>query len=78
MRDNDGMAFSTPDVDNDVWTRNCANRWRGAWWFRWCSQSNLNAFAYGSDLGYDKMFWAHFNKNDRALKSSVMKIIRTA
>ncbi len=79
MSYSDGMAFSTLDVDNDDWSStNCADVYGAAWWFKSCSISNLNAFAYGNGTGEDKMFWWHFENNEKALRSSVMKIIRTA
>jgi len=40
-RQSNGMAFSTPDVDNDQNNRgHCANK--NGWWFRRCSSSRLN------------------------------------
>ena len=38
----DGMKFSTKEVDNDIYRENCAQDWRGAWWFRECFHSHLN------------------------------------
>uniref|UniRef100_A0A2C9KCR8 Fibrinogen C-terminal domain-containing protein n=1 Tax=Biomphalaria glabrata TaxID=6526 RepID=A0A2C9KCR8_BIOGL len=34
--------FSTFDRDNDSFSGNCAIRRRGAWWYKDCSDSNLN------------------------------------
>ncbi len=42
---NNGMKFTTQDVDNDLWYRNCAQDVDGAWWFNgagWCSNAHLN------------------------------------
>ncbi|XP_071143570.1 fibrinogen-like protein A [Mytilus edulis] len=39
---NNGMKFSTKDQDNDTWGSNCAVN-NGAWWYYYCSTSELNA-----------------------------------
>ena len=38
--------FSTSDNDNDVHDSNCAAVYKGAWWYKGCHTSNLNAFNY--------------------------------
>ncbi|XP_063436198.1 ficolin-2-like [Mytilus trossulus] len=37
-----GMMFSTNDKDNDISRHNCAESFKGAWWYNKCYQSNLN------------------------------------
>jgi len=53
-----GMMFSTPDVDNDMWSDgNCAGHAGHAsqgWWFRRCSTSRLNSITsmwYSTPIG---------------------------
>ncbi|XP_020717291.1 fibrinogen C domain-containing protein 1 isoform X2 [Ceratitis capitata] len=38
-----GQKFSTKDSDNDVSPEHCAQQHRGAWWYKDCLNSNLNA-----------------------------------
>ncbi|XP_011196376.1 fibrinogen-like protein 1 [Zeugodacus cucurbitae] len=38
----EGQKFSTYDQDNDNWTGNCAEHYKGAWWYKACHWSNLN------------------------------------
>ncbi|KAL9972083.1 hypothetical protein ACROYT_G018324 [Oculina patagonica] len=59
-----GMAFTTKDRDNDKWSNHCAVSYRGAWWYKDCYQSNLNA-NYG-DSSYYVWHWS--------LKGSEMKL----
>ena len=37
-----GMLFSTKDVENDIWDQNCAQTFKGGWWYKNCLRSNLN------------------------------------
>ena len=36
------MYFSTPDNDNDKWSKNCAVTDKSGWWFNSCDTINLN------------------------------------
>ena len=50
-----GMQFTTPDIDNDnASSRNCAQQFRGRWWYYDCFTSNLNAH-------YDGHYTAHYD-----------------
>ncbi|XP_069103069.1 fibrinogen-like protein A [Argopecten irradians] len=58
----DGDQFTTYDNDNDVWGGgNCAVDRHGAWWYRFCSHSNLNG-PYVQDTGddWESMWWWEF------------------
>ena len=40
------MAFSTKDQDHDMNSINCAQAWKGGWWFKNCYYVFLNGFYY--------------------------------
>ncbi|GFO37311.1 ficolin-1 [Plakobranchus ocellatus] len=43
LRNHNGHKFSTYDRDNDAWSDGqCPQQERGAWWYHWCSNANLN------------------------------------
>uniref|UniRef100_L7MBE1 Putative ixoderin n=1 Tax=Rhipicephalus pulchellus TaxID=72859 RepID=L7MBE1_RHIPC len=59
MRHADGQKFSTYDQDNDVSSYNCAEQYRGAWWYSDCHACNpnglnLNGFheSYGDGIDW--------------------------
>ncbi|KAG0718599.1 Ficolin-1 [Chionoecetes opilio] len=46
-----GASFSTHDQDNDIHdTYNCAEKKRGAWWYKDCSKSSLNGYQHQGTL----------------------------
>ncbi|XP_037948114.1 fibrinogen C domain-containing protein 1-like [Teleopsis dalmanni] len=49
-----GAKFSTSDSDNDDWERNCADQYKGAWWYKACQQSHLNGLYLRGEYGKDK------------------------
>ncbi|XP_060593263.1 uncharacterized protein LOC132747784, partial [Ruditapes philippinarum] len=49
----DGNMFSTKDRDNDESEDNCAQMFKGAWWYEKCHHSNLNGmYLSGSHSSY--------------------------
>ncbi|XP_061176964.1 ficolin-1-like [Saccostrea echinata] len=71
-----GMRFSTKDQENDIdSSRNCATTFHGAWWYRYCFQSNLNR-EYAQSAANDPRYatrW-HFKRSHEALQKTVMMI----
>ena len=71
-----GTKFSTIDTDNDAWSKNCAKRFSGAWWYSACHNSNLNGLylrgpheSFGNGVN-----WYHWRGYNYSLKFSEMKI----
>ncbi|XP_052562851.1 angiopoietin-related protein 1-like [Culex pipiens pallens] len=73
MQNNVGMGFSTFDADHDLHPENCAEFRRGAWWYRYCNESNLNAL-YMRGLNETSMFWLTFRDHFYGLKRTRMMI----
>ena len=52
------MAFSTSDRDNDLWPDNCADFFKGGWWYKDCHTSKLtgiyglNNYAFAEGIGW--------------------------
>ena len=71
-----GTAFSTFDQDNDTHSGNCAEQFKGAWWYRACHSSNLNGpYLSGSHTSYaDGVNWKTFKGYHYSLKYAAMKI----
>ena len=74
-----GMMFSTKDRDNDKddgW--NCAEQWKGAWWFNSCHYSDLNGQYLQEDArSWSGISWYHFKNDRRSFKNTEMKILPT-
>ena len=73
-----GMAFTTYDNDNDFHTSggNCAQNFKGGWWYKSCMVSQLNGI-YQHDTTprvYEVVYWYTFTGYARSLKFAEMKL----
>jgi len=67
------MKFSTKDQDNDQNpNKNCAETYKGAWWFRSCYNCHLNGIYGKAKNGIEWLEW----KKD-SLKFTEMKLVPT-
>ena len=72
-----GMSFTTRDQENDDHVdHNCAIKFKGAWWYRWCHRSNLNGlYLRGNHSSYaDGVNWLHWRGYHYSLKRTEMKM----
>ena len=72
-----GWKFTTPDEDNDSNPHlNCALKYHGGWWFKWCHRAFLNGPYIRGPNSYvsEGIIWKGFKDFRYSLKSSQMKI----
>ncbi|XP_041786177.1 microfibril-associated glycoprotein 4-like [Anopheles merus] len=56
-----GMKFTTKDRDNDLASSNCANNWKGAWWYKACHGANLNGL-YRNSVDGENIVWNAYKR----------------
>ena len=70
-----GATFSAKDRDNDEWSSgNCPLNRQGAWWYRYCANSNLNGLYLNGKDSLKGMQWYYWKNNNESVKRSEMKI----
>ncbi|EDV59499.2 fibrinogen-like protein 1 [Drosophila erecta] len=75
MRTHDKMKFSTYDRDHDAFTHmNCAEHHQGAWWYDFCSRSNLNGRYFKGEVDNPQSIYWEPWYSFRSLKSVQMLI----
>ncbi|XP_064608606.1 microfibril-associated glycoprotein 4-like [Liolophura sinensis] len=72
----DGQKFSTYDQDNDATVVNCAEQFKGAWWYESCHRTNLNGlYLKGTTVTYaNGINWKTWKGYYYSLKATEMKI----
>ncbi|XP_071957026.1 fibrinogen-like protein A [Antedon mediterranea] len=82
LANQNGQQFSTYDTDNDKYSANCAEKYKGAWWYNNCYKSNLNGLyltpgPIPSGKTHNGIIWHHFKSTDAySLKKTVMMVKR--
>jgi len=71
-----GQPFSTRDQDNDIYGGNCAQEFKGGWWYADCHVSNLNGLYHGGSHSSfaDGMNWRTWKGYQYSLKFTEMKL----
>ena len=71
-----GMAFSTPDSDNDLSSSNCAQLRKGGWWYKTCTHSQLNGIYHHDTTPSfrEAVSWNTFTDRTHSLKFAEMKL----
>jgi len=71
-----GHRFSTFDNDKDIDASNCAERFKGGWWYTNCHDSNLNTLYLGGPHASqaDGINWKTWRGHYYSLKFTEMKI----
>ncbi|KAL3885244.1 hypothetical protein ACJMK2_025332 [Sinanodonta woodiana] len=68
-----GAKFTTKDQDNDVDGTNCAELYKGGWWYKACHYSNLNGM-YGSSAYGQGINWHSFSGYYNSFVYADMKV----
>ena len=73
-----GHPFSTKDRDNDADSGQCAQQYKGAWWYTACHSSNLNGlYLSGNHASYaNGVNWYSWKGHHYSLNVSEMKVRR--
>ena len=75
LQSHNGYKFSTKDQDNDIWGKNCAEVYKGGWWFSNCMNSDLNGPYHKSAVqSWGTVNWTKFGNNNVSLKRARMMI----
>ncbi|XP_071953647.1 fibrinogen-like protein A [Antedon mediterranea] len=77
LASHNGKQFTTYDRDNDKSSRNCAETFKGGWWYENCHYSNLNGlYLIPGTANYTGINWRYFHNNKNSLKKTVMMVKR--
>jgi len=71
-----GYRFTTKDRDQDTYSGNCAELYKGGWWYSACHSTNINGlYLNGAHESYaDGVNWYHWRGHHYSLKTTEIKI----
>ncbi|XP_022810346.1 techylectin-5B-like, partial [Stylophora pistillata] len=69
-----GYSFTTKDQDNDSAHPNCAEIYKGGWWYYSCYMSNLNGVYRNTSANGPGVAWNSWKGVNSSLKRAEMKI----
>ena len=78
MAYHNGRKFSAKDKDVDAANYNCAQKFKGGWWYGNCHRANLNGmYLKGSNTLHGKgVIWYHWKGHYYSLKGTTMMVRR--
>ena len=75
MGTHNGQVFTTKDRDNDKSSKNCAEAYKGGWWYNSCYLVNINGLYLGNKSSLESMNW-YVRKKYQSMKRASMMIRR--